>query len=125
MNTKLFHATYEPLLDDIARDGLGATDRTNWPGSQSGVVYLSERPGEAESFAEIAPDVPEEWLDRIVVLSVSADALSQSKLQEDRANRDSQATTFEYQDIVPPELLSVHSTPGRKTMRETLRQEGS
>lgn len=121
-NKKLYHATYEPLLNDIARDGLGATDRTNWADAKPDAVYLSTDPNEAVSFAETAPDVPEGWLDRVVVLSVPADALTAGAIHDDEANRDPEARTVEYLGVIAPEHLSLHSAPGRKAESQQLRK---
>jgi hypothetical protein len=59
--TFMYHATYNAYLDSILADGLGGVEHKNWDDS-TGDVCLAPYPGEAESYAECAPDcgfVPE------------------------------------------------------------------
>ena len=56
---KLYHATYLPFLDSIKATGLGKTENKMWNDSKAGVVYLSNDPWVAESYAETY-----EWLDK-------------------------------------------------------------
>ena len=101
----LYHATFEPLLDSIRANGLGATKRTNWEDSRPGVVYLAEDPAVAESYAETTERVPEEWLEQIVILQISTSDLDPDKLISDE-NVIGDAGTLEYHGTIPPEYLS-------------------
>lgn len=101
----LWHATYRPLLRKIMTKGLGATRRTNWSDSKPGVVYLAMDPDSAESYAETAENVPEGWLDMIVVLKVDTKSLDKSGFSVDTNNQ--AGDTFEFHGVIPPEHLSV------------------
>ena len=99
----LYHATYEPLLDDIKRHGLGATSRTFWEDSKPGVVYLADDPYVAESYAEANENCDEDWLDQIIVLELRTSDLDSSQLfvdRNERANED-EVHTYEYHGVIP------------------------
>ena len=102
-NRYLYHATYKPLLDKIRQEGL------NPP------VFLAQDKYQAESFAEIAvdtegsdKDIPEEWLDEIVILSVNSIDLDKNFLKVDPYFETEEASfiTFEYGLNIPPEIIS-------------------
>jgi len=102
----LYHATYKPLLNKIKTLGLGNTKRTNWQDSKAGVVYLSEDPYVAESYAETAEEVPETWLDEIVILQIDTTNLNVTDFFIDRNNLN--ADTIEYHGIIPSEYISLY-----------------
>lgn len=94
----LYHATYKRLLKSIRELGLGAGNRQNWSDSQTGVVYLAYDKDQAESYAETSDEVPESWLDEIIILEVSTENLDKSKFGIDRNNLD--RSTIEYHGVI-------------------------
>lgn len=82
----LYHATYKPYWDEIKRTGrIKPGVHSNWEGlSRSDVICLSRNYDNAVSYAETAENVPEEYLDQIVVLEVDANKLDISKLHIDQ-----------------------------------------
>lgn len=97
----LYHATYFPLLDSIKKNGLGATKQTYWEDSKPGVVYLSADEDVATSYAEANENVPEDWLDEIVVLKIKWDSLDPNYLFIDENVQDNDGVTLEYHKIIP------------------------
>ena len=97
----LYHATYIPLLDSIKKTGLGGTTQTYWEDSKPGTVYLSVDKDVAISYAESNENVPEDWLDQIVVLVVSFDKLDPDYLEIDQNVQDNEGVTLEYHKIIP------------------------
>lgn len=125
----LYHATYEPLLNSIRANGLGATDRTNWPDSKPEAVYLSTTPDEAYDFAQTCESVPADWVDQIVILAIPARKLTGAKLCNDGANRDKHNTTFEYHGVIDPDNITIYSEPEYKNKTtspksKTIQQDG-
>lgn len=97
----LYHATYFPLLDSIKENGLGATKQTYWEDSKPGVVYLSADEDVATSYAEANENVPEDWLDEIVVLKIKWNSLDPNYLFIDENVQDNDGVTLEYHKIIP------------------------
>lgn len=81
----LYHATYKPYWDEIKRTGrIKPGIHSNWEGlSHDNAVYLSTDYDNAVSYAEIAEDVPEEYLDQLVVLEIDATKLNSNLLHID------------------------------------------
>ena len=99
---KLYHATYRPLLASIQKNGLaGIGCRKNWEDSKEGVVYLALAPEVAESYAESADNVPEEWLDDIVVLAIPTSQLDLTYLSSDGNVQNNSGDTLEYHGVIP------------------------
>ncbi len=99
---KLYHATYRPLLASIQNHGLaGAGCRKNWDDSKEGVVYLALDPEVAESYAETADNVPDEWLDDIVILAILTSQLDLACLTSDGNVQNNPGDTLEYHGIIP------------------------
>lgn len=100
----LYHATYKELLPLIKKEGLGgSSSKPNWEDSKSGVIYFARTPEIAESYAETAENVPEEWLDDIIILRVDKNVLDSDKLFYDKnvlTYDDEEKDTFEYHGIV-------------------------
>jgi hypothetical protein len=72
----LYHATYRPLLKKIKKMGLDTSaSKKAWEDSVSGYVYLALDPDVAESYAESSEEVPEDWLDEIVILIINLNCL--------------------------------------------------
>lgn len=104
----LYHATYRPVLKSIKKYGLGGVNsKTRWEDSQEGVVYLALDPDVAESYAEANDNVPEDWLDEIVILKINARGLDKSKLKLDTNVIDNEGDTLEYHDVIPVDLISM------------------
>ena len=109
-NFYLYHATYKPLLNSIKKNGLGNTKRTNWEDSKRGVVYLASDKDVAESYAESAENINEEWLDEIIILKVNVKDLDKNKLKIDEnvlLDEDEVPETFEYHGIIPFSKLNI------------------
>lgn len=98
----LYHATYKPVLPLIKQHGL---DNTNahlaWNDSVRGVVYLATDKDIAGSFAETSVDVPDEWVNDIVVLQIDTTFLDLSKLRLDRNIQDNTGYSYEYHGVIP------------------------
>lgn len=100
-----YHATYKPYLDSILKKGLTKSiAKKSWKGSGN-YVYLSINPDVAESYAETTDDVPEEFLDNIVVLKIDGDKLKRNLLQTDEKNKS--GDTIQYNDDIPPSAIKV------------------
>lgn len=97
---KFYHATYKKLMPSIRKNGLGNTTRVNWEDSIPGVVYLATEPETAYSYAETCEDVPESWLDDIVVLEIDVNDLDRSLLKIDSNVQDNDESTYEYHGII-------------------------
>ena len=110
----LYHATYKPLLKSIQTNGLGGSRaQTKWTDSKPGVVYLAKDPDVAVSYAETSDEVPEEWLDQIVVLAISTDSLDTSKLKDDENVLDDDST-LEYHGVIKKFKLGENFADGKK-----------
>lgn len=108
---KLYHATYEDLIPSIERLGLGGSSSGyEWTDSKEGVVYLASSPEIAISYAEANDEVPESWLDNIVVLMVDSNKLDQDKLMHDQNVQDNDGSTYEYHDVIPFRFLTLVET---------------
>lgn len=109
----LYHATYKPLLKSIQANGLGGGGaQTKWTDSKPGVVYLAKDPDVAVSYAETNDEVPEEWLDQIVVLAISTDSLDTSKLKDDENVLDDDST-LEYHGVIKKFKLDENFADGK------------
>lgn len=102
----LYHATFKHYLSSIMKNGLGATKQIHYEDSVPGVVYLAKDPYEAKSYAECAEDIPEEWLDEIIILKINILYLDKTKLKIDKNNLS--GTTLEYHKIIPPKAISIY-----------------
>jgi hypothetical protein len=105
----LYHATYKKLLPSIKEKGLDTKKvQLAWEDSEPGVVYLANDPDVAESYAETSENVPEEWLDEIVLLKIQSKYLDLSKLYQDRNVRsDEEPSTFEYHGVIPWGIIEL------------------
>lgn len=101
----LYHATYLPLLESIKKIGLGGTTQTYWEDSKPGVVYLSTDKDVAISYAEANENVPDDWLDSIVVITIEFDKLDPNYLEIDENVQDNEGVTLEYHKIIPSSLF--------------------
>ena len=103
----LYHATYKPFLDSIMKNGLGGSGaQTQWEDSKPGYVYLAKDPEVAVSHAEANEEVPDEYIDDIVVLSIDASQLDQDNLEDDPNVQDDDST-LAYKGIIPSTALNV------------------
>jgi len=98
----LYHATYKPLIDSIQENGLGGkgSESKRWSDSKS-LVYLATNPEVAYSYAESSDEVPEEWLEQIVVLKVNKKNLNADLLSLDKNVQDNEGSTLEYEGVIP------------------------
>lgn len=107
---KLYHATYEPFLNSIEENGLGATENKMWEDSKPGIVYLATDPWVAESYAETSELADSELLDNIIILEVDTSKLDINKLAIDRnvlLDEDEESATLEYYGIIPWEACKI------------------
>lgn len=115
----LYHATYEPALSKIKKYGLGANIRGKkiaWkhehlgsPLSKKGITYFANSEDVAISFAETSEDIPEKWLDQIIVLKVNTDDLDTDQIFIDVNNQaeSPEEITWEYHDVIPWSKIEV------------------
>lgn len=100
----LYHATYAPYLVSIREHGIGGQSGIkNYEDSENGIVYLATDRNIAISYAETSEQVPEDFLENIVVLSVNLASLDASKLRIDRnvqTENPEQNQTFEYHGVI-------------------------
>ncbi len=98
----LYHATYEVLLGKIKKEGLDTTlGEKAWEDSVPGYVYLATDDELAISFAENSEDVPEEWLEDIVVLVIDTSKLDKSNIFIDSNVLNNEGDTLEYRGVIP------------------------
>lgn len=104
----LYHATYEPYLKNIMKYGLGGAPdiKPNWGDSKQGVVYLAYDPNVAESYAETAEEIPEDYLDQIIILKIDINQLDKQKLTRDENVIDG-GDTLEYHGVIPPSAIRI------------------
>lgn len=104
---RLYHSTYRPLVNSIMKNGLGGKgSKKQWDDSKSGVVYLAADKNVAESYAESAENVPDDWLDEIVTLTIDVSKIDQSKLSVDKNVQDNDGSTYEYLGVIPVDAIS-------------------
>jgi len=103
----LYHATYKPFLDSIMKNGLGGKGaQTQWEDSKPGYVYLAKDPEVAVSHAEANEEVPDEYINNIVVLSIDASQLDQDNLEDDPNVMDDDST-LAYKGIIPTSAFTI------------------
>lgn len=78
----LYHATFLPYIESIAKNGLKRNGTRNYDISKD-FIYLSKDYDDAYSYAEISETVPEDYLDNIVVLQIDIRQLDIDKLDID------------------------------------------
>lgn len=100
----LYHATYMIHKDEILKSGLKLPEgKSNYEGMYAGeYIYLAATPEEAESYAETADNVPEEWLDEIIIFKVEVDM---EDLELDPNNREGLTYVCPY--AIKPEALTL------------------
>jgi DNA repair protein RadC len=105
----LYHATYKPLFKKIKQQGLDTRNVSKkWEDSVSGYVYLAKDPFVAESYAETSENVPESYLDNIIILKIDTSKLDKSKLFIDANVQDNEGDTLEYRGIIPIEAIEIY-----------------
>ncbi len=106
----LYHATFNALIPSIQKHGLlpnGVEKKyINFDNIESG-VYMDENPNGAGSFVEVSenPDIPEDWFDEIVVISIDTSKLNSNYFDVDPnviAHEGEDTRPFIYKGIVPP-----------------------
>ena len=103
----LYHATYKPFLKSIMKNGLGGSGaQTQWEDSKPGYVYLAKDPEVAVSHAEANEEVPDEYIDDIVVLSIDASQLDQDNLEDDQNVMDDDSTVA-YKGVIPTSAFVI------------------
>jgi hypothetical protein len=99
------------LIPSIERFGLGGSSSGyEWADSEEGAVYLASSPEVAISYAEANDEVPESWLDNIVVLRVDSNKLDQDKLMHDKNVQDNDGSLYEYHGVIPFRFLTIVET---------------
>jgi len=103
----LYHATYKPFLDSIMKNGIGGSGaQTQWEDSNPGYVYLAKDPEVARSHAEANEEVPDEYIDDIVVLSIDTSQLDQNNLEDDPNVMDDDST-LAYKGVIPTSAFVI------------------
>jgi hypothetical protein len=100
----LYHATYLPLLKKIKQYGLNTNKefaKQIYEDSIPGIVYLAFDKDVAASYAETSDIVPENWLEKIIILSIDINKLDKSKLFKDRNVQSESTDTLEYRGVIP------------------------
>jgi hypothetical protein len=106
----LYHATFNALIPSIQKHGLlpngGENSYINFENIESG-VYMAIDPNEAGSFVEVSenPDIPEEWFNEIVVISIDTSKLNPNDFDVDTnviSSDHEDNRPFIYKGIVPP-----------------------
>ena len=104
----LYHATYRPLLKSIEQHGLGGDKaQSKWEDSKPGVVYLALDKNVAESYAETSDVVPDDWIDKIIILEISTAGLDPNKFNIDNNVQDNEGDTLEYHGIIPVSNIKI------------------
>ena len=104
----LYHATYRPFLDSIRKNGLGGKGaQTQWEDSKPGYVYLAKDPEVAISHAEANEEVPDEYIDNIVVLKIDTNKLNPNNLEDDPNVMDDDST-LAYKGIIPISAIIIN-----------------
>ena len=118
----LYHATPADRLPSIMQHGLGAASRKSFDISGNNIVYLTDDPDTAASYAKDAMLLatgnrsgpfgrgPGKPMAGIAILQVDRAKLTRSLFRQDR-NHQKQVyggRSFEYHGVVPPEALSVY-----------------
>jgi hypothetical protein len=105
---KLYHATYQACHDSIMKHGLEpAKSKKVWDFSKDDVVYLATTPEMAISFAETAENVPEAWIDEIIVFEVDFLDVCDN-LQPDDSIREEPFCTCEHRGGIPADKLKLY-----------------
>ena len=80
---KYYHATYKPLLEKIKKQGLLPEKAgKNFDVIEKG-IYIDRTKEGAKAFAEINENVPEEWIDDIIVFEFTAKQIKDEFLEYD------------------------------------------
>ena len=106
----LYHATYKAHLASIKKNGICPQKKHNYDECMENVVYLAYDKDVARSYAETSDEVPEEWLDNIVILEVDSKGLDITKFQKDLNLLDGgEITSVAYKGSIPFELCKIVS----------------
>jgi len=106
-----YHATYKELLPSIKKYGLDSGKSTsNWDDSKPYAVYLANDPYVAESYAEESEEVPDDWIDEIIILKIKSNNLDISKMHDDEnVISDEPSDTFEYHGTIPWNVIEIYN----------------
>lgn len=102
----LYHATYGAYLASIKQKGLIPRYHCVWKDCQYG-IYLASDEEEAISYPETTdnPDIPDEYLDDIIVFEIKTSDLNLSKLSPDPhviwGENPLDYSTWIYRDSIP------------------------
>ncbi len=119
----LYHATYGAFVDSIMKNGLGgAGAQQQWEDSKPGYVYLAKDPEVAESHAEANEEVPDEYIDNIVVFAIDTSKLDMDKLDDDPNVMDDDST-LAYKGVIPTSALMM--AEGKRIPRKKGQKAGS
>ena len=106
-----YHATYKKLLPSIKQYGLNSEKfNSNWDDSKLNVIYLSNNPYVAESYAEESEKVPDDWIDEIIILKIASKYLDIEKIHDDEnVISNGPSDTFEYHGIIPWNKIEIYN----------------
>lgn len=132
----LYHATYKPYWEQIKKDrALKPKAHSNWDISEN-YIYLSRDYDNAFSYAEEAENVPEDYLNQIVVLEIDINKLNIDKLEIDHNQaygdydevdvEDPQTwIEFQYEGEIPTSYIKkVHDESINENLNEVYPQKG-
>jgi thiol-disulfide isomerase/thioredoxin len=110
---KFYHGTYGVYLDSILEKGLIANYNTSWDFSER-YIYLSDDPEIALTFAEVAEEVPEEYLKDIVIIEIDSKDLDIARLSIDSniiydLEEKKDPYSFQYKGIIKPKAITIYS----------------
>jgi hypothetical protein len=100
-----YHATYKPRLKSILKKGLVPSfKKKNWEDSED-FVYIDIDYNCAVSFCEESEEVPDDWIDNIVVIKIDSSKLDKSKIRIDPNIIGVDHSAFIYDGVIPPDAF--------------------
>jgi len=105
----LYHATYRAFNNSILEKGLIPRYTCIWDDCQYG-VYLANNPNLAESFCETSENVPDEYIDDIIIFSVDTSLLDSDKFEPDPhtlLDKNQNLECYIYRGVIPVNTLKI------------------
>ena len=104
----LYHATYAALQESIREHGLCRAQirKKSWEDCSSEYIYLCLDADCAIAFCEASDDVPEQWLNEIILIAVDAEKLDIClfALDENIINTE-RLTAYQYRGDIPMSVI--------------------
>jgi hypothetical protein len=110
----LYHATYKALIDSIKEHGLDVTKgKANWDYDlPRECIYLAIDPELAESYAETAELVSDEWVNQVVILQIDVSKIRKHLIFGDlnvNLDNDEDSGCFEYYGVIPWDAITIYN----------------